>query len=274
MVIFLFSPPLFAEEVPDLNMLKEQMLDSESKKQIENGEAQRKNEAAAANKIEESLVNTTKPETVSTPSAKPTPKVEKPVDLTPSRVIDINEKNAIVQEDNTSNALYTYAKLVTSMGTIRLKLYKKEAPRTVENFVGLATGEKSYRDLNTGKKYKDTPFYKKMVFHKVHPELGIQTGCPWGNGKGWPGFTIKNEANDLKFDRPFLVGMSRTQDNPNSMGSQFFITTAKSEHLDKTHTVFGEVVSGEDVVKKISLVKRDAMMKPLQPVMLEEILIE
>lgn len=209
------------------------------------------------------------------PVAPVTPKVERPMDLTPSRVLDINESNAKkLQDEATSNALFTFVRMVTSMGTIRLKLYKQDAPRTVENFVGLASGSKAYRDLSTGKKFRDTPFYKKMVFHKVHPDLGIQSGCPWGNGKGWPGFTIKNEANDLKFDRPFLIGMSRTQDNPNSMGSQFFITTAKADHLDKTFIVFGEVVEGEDVVKRISQVKRDAMMKPLQPVVLEEVIVE
>lgn len=172
------------------------------------------------------------------------------------------------------DALFAYVTLKTSMGDIQLKLYKKEAPRTVENFMGLATGSKSYRDSKTGKKAMNKPFYQDMIFHKVHPKLGIQTGCPWGNGKGWPGFTIKQEKNDLKFDRPYLVAMSRTLQDPNSAGSQFFITTAAAPHLNENYTVMGEVVSGHDVVQKISMQKRDAMMKPLKPIKLMEVTVD
>jgi len=172
------------------------------------------------------------------------------------------------------NALFAYVTLKTSMGNIQLKLYKKEASRTVENFMGLASGSKSYRDVKTGKKAINKSFYQDMVFHKIHPELGIQTGCPWGNGKGWPGFTIKQEKNDLKFDRPYLVAMSRTIQDPNSVGSQFFITTAAAPHLNENYTVMGEVVFGQDVVRKISMQKRDAMMKPLKPIKLMEVNID
>ncbi len=172
------------------------------------------------------------------------------------------------------NALFAFATLKTSLGDIRLKLYKKEAPNYVENFVGLSTGEKQFRDVRSGKKIKDTPFYQDMIFHKVHPELGIQTGCPWGNGKGWPGYTIKDEKNGLKFDKPYLVGMARISDDENSVGSQFFITTSKSPHLDERYTVMGEVDKGFAVVDKISRVPRDAMMKPLSKVELKRIIIE
>ena len=172
------------------------------------------------------------------------------------------------------NALFAFVTMKTSMGDIKLKLYKKEARRTVENFVGLASGTKSYRDGKTGKKVLNTPFYRDMIFHKIHPELGIQTGCPWGNGKGWPGFTIKHEKNDLKFDRPYLVAMSRTIKDPNSVGSQFFITTKASPHLNELYTVMGEVISGQDVVRKISLQKRDAMMKPLKPFQLMQVIVD
>ncbi len=172
------------------------------------------------------------------------------------------------------NALFAFVTLKTSLGNIQLKLYKKEAPRTVDNFLGLASGTKSYRDSKTGKKALEKPFYQDMVFHKVHPELGIQTGCPWGNGKGWPGFTIVQEKNNLKFDRPFLVAMSRTLKDPNSVGSQFFITTLAAPHLNEGYTVMGEVVSGQDIVKKISMQKRDAMMKPLKPIKLIEVIVD
>ncbi len=172
------------------------------------------------------------------------------------------------------NALFAFVRLKTSEGDIRIKLYKKEAPRTVENFLGLATGAKAFRDPKTGKKVKDTPFYKNMLFHKVHPELGIQTGCPWGNGKGWPGYTLKGEENELKFDKPYLVAMSRIQDSVNSVGSQFFITTKSISHLNSEHTIFGEVIEGSKVVDTISNVKRDAMMKPIKPIYLKEVVVE
>lgn len=177
---------------------------------------------------------------------------------------------SLAQED----ALFVHVRLKTSKGDIRLKLYKKEAPRTVENFIGLVTGAKAYRDPKSGKKIKDTPFYHNLIFHKVHPELGIQTGCPWGTGKGWPGYTIKNESNELKFDKPFLVGMSRIPENENSMGSQFFITTKAVSHLNGEYTVFGEVVAGQDVVVAISNERRDAIMRPIKTVQLHDIVLD
>lgn len=172
------------------------------------------------------------------------------------------------------NALFSFVQLETSLGEIKLKLYKKEAPNSVENLIGLADGTKPFRDVQTGKKVKDTIFYKDMIFHKVHPELGIQTGCPWGNGKGWPGYTLKQEKNELVFDRPYLVAMAKIEGDPNSVGSQFFITTKSAPHLNKKYTVIGEVVRGMDTVNKIARVARDAMMKPLKPVILKRIVIE
>lgn len=172
------------------------------------------------------------------------------------------------------NALFSFVTLKTSMGNIRLKLYKREAPKTVENFIGLANGTKAFRNTETGKKVKGVPFYKNMIFHKVHPKLGIQTGCPWGNGKGWPGYTIKEEKNELAFDRPYLVTMAKIGNDTNSSGSQFFITTTKAPHLDGQYTVIGEVISGQQIVKAISRVKRDAMMRPLKPIQLKEVVVD
>ncbi len=172
------------------------------------------------------------------------------------------------------NALFTFANVETSLGKIRLKLYKREAPNYVENFVGLATGEKQFRNVENGRKVKDVPFYKDMIFHKVHPELGIQTGCPWGNGKGWPGFTVKTEKNELKFDKPYLVAMSKIPGDDNSVGSQFFITTKVVPHLDKSYTIIGEVDKGFEIVDKISKMKRDAMMRPLKPIKMKRIVVE
>ena len=170
---------------------------------------------------------------------------------------------------------HTFAVLRTSQGDIRLKLYNRDSPKTVENFIGLAKGVKEYRDAKSGKKVNDKPFYNGLIFHKVHPQLGIQTGCPWGNGKGWPGYTIEDEtSNKLTFDRPYLVGMAKIQGQNNSAGSQFFITTQKSPHLDGQYTVFGEVVTGQEIVKEISRAARDSMMKPVSPIILKEVIIE
>lgn len=167
-----------------------------------------------------------------------------------------------------------FVTLKTSMGNVRLKLFKEQAPRAVKNFVELATGKKSFNEIKTGKKIENTPFYKNMIFHKVHPDLGIQTGCPLGNGKGWPGFTLRNETNEIKFDKGFLMAMAKVEGNPDSMGSQFFITVKPAKHLNGKYTVMGEVVAGHEVVKNISLVKSDAMMKPVEPVKLLEVVVD
>lgn len=173
------------------------------------------------------------------------------------------------------SAPHSYAVLKTNKGDIRLKLYNRESPKTVENFIGLAKGIKEYRNATTGKKVNGVPFYNGQVFHKVHPDLGIQTGCPWGNGKGWPGYTIEDETdNKLVFDRPYLLAMAKIPDRTKSAGSQFFITTKKASHLDGKYTIFGEVVTGQEIVKSISREPRDAMMKPLSKITLDEVIIE
>ena len=169
---------------------------------------------------------------------------------------------------------FTFVTLKTSMGNIRLKLFNEKAPRNVENFVGLALGRKTFFSLKDGKRIRNTPFYKEMIFHKVHPELGIQTGCPLGDGKGFPGYTIKNEKNKLKFDKGFLVAMSKVENEADSVGSQFFITVKPMEYLNEKYTVMGEVIGGQEVVKKISRVKTDVMMRPLKPVKLLEVIVD
>ncbi len=165
----------------------------------------------------------------------------------------------------------SFATLETSMGNIRIRLFSDKAPEAVQNFIGLATGTKSFRDANTGKKVKGTPFYKNMIFHKVHPQLGIQTGCPWGNGKGWPGYTLPNEKNDLTFDRPYLVFMAKIRGDDNSIGSQFVISTRPLPYLNKEYTVMGAVEQGFEIVDQISRVPADTIMRPLEPVILKAI---
>lgn len=171
------------------------------------------------------------------------------------------------------------AVLDTSMGKIRIKLYENKTPKTVENFVALAMGTKRFIDASTGKQVDNTPFYRDMIFHRVFPKYFIQTGCPWKDGRGWPGFYIEDEIrNDLKFDREGLVAMSKKDESRTSTsataGSQFFISLAPLPYLDGKFTIFGEVTSGMDIVRQISEVPTNSLMIPEKPVVLNNITIE
>lgn len=170
---------------------------------------------------------------------------------------------------STSASAETVAKLITDHGAISIRLYEG-APKTMMNFVKLAKGEIRYTDLS-GKKVRGRPFYDGLIFHRTHPDLGIFTGCPWGNGRGWPGYFIPDEASESsRFDRPGLVGMAKIPGD-NRVGSQFFITTKALPRLSGKYTLFGEVVSGMDVVQKIANVDRDIFLKPKEPVHLKKI---
>lgn len=165
-----------------------------------------------------------------------------------------------------------FAIIETSEGTIKIKLYEKEAPKMVGNFVELAEGKKEWTDPNTKGKTKKK-FYDGLVFHRIIPNFMIQGGCPKGDGTGGPGYTFEDEfASNLKFDRPGLLAMANA--GPNTNGSQFFITTAKTEWLNNRHTIFGEVVEGYEVVEKISQLKRDTRDKPLTPVVIKSVTIQ
>lgn len=162
----------------------------------------------------------------------------------------------------------------TSMGTIEVELFADKAPITVENFVGLATGTKEFTDLKTGKKTKKK-FYDGLTFHRVIPEFMIQGGCPLGTGTGGPGYTFEDETNNgLKFNKPGLLAMANA--GPNTNGSQFFITEVTTPWLNGHHTIFGQVVSMEDleVVKKIARVETGFSNDPIEPVIINKITIE
>jgi peptidyl-prolyl cis-trans isomerase A (cyclophilin A) len=167
-----------------------------------------------------------------------------------------------------------YALIFTSQakGPIVCELYPDKAPKTVENFVGLAKGTKEWTDPKTGKKVKK-PFYNGLIFHRVIPDFMIQGGCPLGNGRGGPGYQFEDEFDSsLRFDRPGRLAMANS--GPNTNGSQFFITTGEPSHLNDLHTIFGQVVQGQEVVEAISQVDRDADDRPLKPVTIAKILIE
>ena len=155
-----------------------------------------------------------------------------------------------------------YAAFDTTEGKFKLKLFNDKVPATVENFVSLADGTK------TGK-----PFYDGTVFHRVIPDFMIQGGDPEGTGRGGPGYRFADEFHpDLKHHKAGIVSMANA--GPNTNGSQFFITVAATPWLDKKHSVFGEVVEGYDVVKKISQVPRGAQDRPVKEVKLLSVKIE
>jgi peptidyl-prolyl cis-trans isomerase A (cyclophilin A) len=162
-----------------------------------------------------------------------------------------------------------YAKLHTSKGDITVKLFSADAPQTVANFVGLATGEKEWTDPSTGNK-STKPLYNGTLFHRVIPNFMVQGGDPTGTGRGSPGYQFADEfQSGRKFEKPGILAMANA--GPGTNGSQFFITVAATPWLNNHHTIFGEVVSGYDVVEKIVSAQRNAEDKPLQDVVLKSV---
>jgi peptidyl-prolyl cis-trans isomerase A (cyclophilin A) len=143
-----------------------------------------------------------------------------------------------------------HATFQTSAGDIVVRLLPEKAPQTVENFVGLAEGTREWADPKSGQKVK-RPLYDGTVFHRVIPEFMIQGGDPLGNGTGGPGYRFADEIGpENRFDRPGLLAMANA--GPNTNGSQFFITEVPTPHLDRGHTIFGEVVKGQELIAKIA----------------------
>jgi cyclophilin family peptidyl-prolyl cis-trans isomerase len=137
----------------------------------------------------------------------------------------------------------------TTKGEIVAELFEDDAPATVANFAGLAAGTKEWVDPATGKKVK-RPFYDGLSFHRVIPDFMIQGGCPLGSGTGGPGFKIKCETMGKR--QVHKAGsLSMAHAGKDTGGSQFFICHSPQPHLDRKHTVFGQVISGMDVVAKI-----------------------
>jgi peptidyl-prolyl cis-trans isomerase A (cyclophilin A) len=167
----------------------------------------------------------------------------------------------------------TYAVFTTSEGNIVVRLFEKEAPKTVANFIELAEGKREWTHPLTNKKTNDK-LYHGTIFHRVIPDFMIQGGDPAGSGMGGPGYKFEDETKGSphRFDKPGKLAMANA--GPNTNGSQFFITTAKTEWLTGKHTIFGEVIEGYEIAEKISKVKRDAMDKPATPVVLESVVIE
>ena len=163
-----------------------------------------------------------------------------------------------------------YARFATTEGEFTVRLFDDRAPKTVANFVDLAEGTK---DPATGKPGQVKPFYDGLIFHRVIDGFMIQGGDPLGNGRGGPGYTFADELDPkVTFDRPGLLAMANR--GPNTNGSQFFITLDATTWLNGKHTIFGEVVEGMDVVRKIGHVKKGPEDRPLTPVVVTHVTIE
>lgn len=159
----------------------------------------------------------------------------------------------------------------TSLGTITCELFAQQAPNTVANFEGLATGTKEFTDPQTGQMVK-RPFYNGLTFHRVISGFMIQGGDPLGTGMGGPGFQFANENTNASFSKPGVLAMANA--GPNTNGSQFFITVAPTPNLEGGYNVFGQVTAGQDVADKISNVGTDSQDKPITPVVIKSITIQ
>ena len=167
----------------------------------------------------------------------------------------------------------TYATFNTNEGKITIRLFETDAPITVKNFLDLAEGKKEWTHPSTHAK-SNNKLYDGTIFHRVIPNFMIQGGDPTGTGMGSPGYKFQDETKGSphKFDKPGKLAMANS--GPNTNGCQFFITVAPTDWLTGKHTIFGEVVEGQDVADKISKVKTAAQDKPVKPVVLESVSIE
>lgn len=164
------------------------------------------------------------------------------------------------------------ATLTTNRGDIVINLFPNHAPATVENFTGLAEGTKDYQD-DAGR--SGEPFYDGLGFHRVIANFMIQGGCPLGTGTGGPGYTFKDEFHpELSFDRPYLLAMANA--GPGTNGSQFFVTVTPTPHLNRRHTIFGEVAdqASRDVVDAIATTATDRRDNPVDPVVIEKVTVD
>lgn len=167
------------------------------------------------------------------------------------------------------------ATLHTSLGDIRLELYPEQAPETVSNFVGLATGEKAWIDPRSGEE-THAPLYDNVIFHRVIKGFMIQGGDPLGTGTGGPGYVFDDEIDpSLSFAAPYVLAMANAgrRLGKGTNGSQFFITTGPTEWLQGKHTIFGAVTDepSRQVVDAIAAVSTDPRDRPLEDVVITSV---
>ena len=164
------------------------------------------------------------------------------------------------------------AVIETTEGNITVELYRDRAPKTVDNFIGLATGKKEWTDKD-GKTVKGKSLYSGTIFHRVIPDFMVQTGDPLGNGTGGPGYQFEDEVKPTdQFDEPGILAMANS--GPNTNGSQFFITVKPTPWLNSKHTIFGKVTQGMDVVTKISKAETNPGDVPKTPIKIKKIKIK
>jgi peptidyl-prolyl cis-trans isomerase A (cyclophilin A) len=164
------------------------------------------------------------------------------------------------------------ATLRTNQGQVVVRLLPDHAPKTVRNFVELAEGGREWTDPSTGRTTTNK-LYDGTIFHRVIPNFMIQGGDPLGSGRGGPGYKFADEIHpDLRFDRPYLLAMANA--GPGTNGSQFFITVAPTPWLNGKHTIFGEVIEGQDVVDAISRVKTGSQDRPADDVTIESVTVQ
>ena len=167
--------------------------------------------------------------------------------------------------------------LHTNHGDINVTLFPDHAPKTVQNFVGLATGEKEYKD-DAGRT-NPTPFYDGLVFHRIIPGFMIQGGCPLGRGMGGPGYAFDDEISpDKDFTKPYMLAMANAgkRMGKGTNGSQFFITVGPTTWLQGKHTIFGKVTdpASRAVVDKLASIATDGRDRPLDDLVIESITVE
>ncbi|MBV9945747.1 MAG: peptidylprolyl isomerase [Myxococcales bacterium] len=163
-----------------------------------------------------------------------------------------------------------YARFHTSLGPLVVQLEEERAPKTVKNFVGLATGTQEWTHPRTKETKVGVPYYDGTIFHRVIPDFMIQGGDPLGQGTGDPGYKFEDEFHpELKHSGPGILSMANA--GPGTNGGQFFITETSTPHLDGRHSVFGHAVAGVDVVRKIARVKTGPRDKPAQDVVLQRV---
>lgn len=206
--------------------------------------------------------------------ASPAPSAEKPASPAPSA-----EKPAATAPADTAKPSAAkhgpgiYAHFTTNHGAMIARLFDKEAPKTVENFVALAEGKKQWRNPRTNTMVR-RPYYNNLTFHRIIPGFMIQGGDPEGTGMGGPGFTFEDEFNPkLRHNKAGILSMANR--GPDTNGGQFFITLVPTPHLDDRHSVFGELVEGTDTLRAIGKVPTNGKAGlPLEPVVIKSVRIE
>lgn len=181
---------------------------------------------------------------------------------------------ALAEEKPTGPPPSTFAVIDTTMGTLRCRLFAKEAPKAVANFIGLAEGTKDWKDPATGETRHGVPFYNGTIFHRVIPNFMVQGGDRLGTGTGDAGYKFDDEiVHSLSFDRPGRLAMANS--GPNTNGSQFFITERATPWLNGHYTIFGQCDDATVVVvQKIAHTPRDGHDKPTTEVRINSVVIE